>query len=210
MQMKPVSKWAVGVTTAARPTPTLERTLRSLDRAGWPEYHVFEDFERAGSWPNWIGTLRSLIERYPGADAYMTVQDDAVFCRRLRKYLEDSLWPASETALCSPYCPAPYMRPPRGWHRENRGWYLIGALCWVIHPESARSMVTELEQVESRSRVDARVGQWAANAGRSVWYHTPSLVQHTGCGNSALGDSSMSDIRRAADFIGEDAVPQVG
>ena len=207
MQIKPINKWAVGVITADRPTSTLDQTLRSLSRAGWPEYHVFEDLDRNGVWPNWIGMLRSLVERYPRADAYLIVQDDAVFCRRLREYLENTLWPENETALCSPYCPTPYMTPNGGWHQENRGWYLIGAVCWVIHPESARAMLTELEQVESRAHVDSLVGQWAATAGQSVWYHTPSLIQHTGCGNSALGDPSISEIRRAADFIGEDAVP---
>lgn len=82
MQIKSISKWAVGVITADRPTSTLDQTLRSLSRAGWPEYHVFEDLDRNGAWPNWIGMLRSLIERYPQADAYLAVEDDAVFCRR--------------------------------------------------------------------------------------------------------------------------------
>ena len=68
-------------------------------------------------------------------------------------------------------------------------------------------MLDDLGPVEARSRIDARVGRWAAENQRSVWYHTPSLVQHTGSGNSALGDPLITSLRVAADFIGEDSSP---
>ena len=76
MQTKSINEWAVGVITADRPASTLDRTLRSLKRAGWPECHVFEDLEQAGAWPNWIGMLRSLIERCPRAAD--SIGEDAV------------------------------------------------------------------------------------------------------------------------------------
>lgn len=205
----PPIRWAVGLTTAPRPEPTLQQTLHSLQAAGWPDCRLFDDAKRAGAWPNWIAGLRTLLAEYPNAEAYMLVQDDAIFCRRLRRYLEKTLWPASNLALCSPYCPAPYRKSEHGWHQQDRGWNLVGAVCWVIPPHSARSIIADLAHVQARNRIDARIGQWAKNVGRSVWYHTPSLVQHIGSGNSALGDPLINSLRKAADFIGEDTLPDL-
>jgi len=200
--------WAVAVTTAPRPEPTLRQTLASLGSAGWPNCEVVADTTRAGSWPTWTRALGKLLEQQAGADAYMTVQDDAVFCRGLREYLDANLWPAGDVALCSPYCPTPYRSRIGGWHAEDRGWYLVGAVCWVIPPAAARSIIAELGNMQARSRIDARIGRWAQQNGRSVWYHSPSLVQHVGSGNSALGDPLVISLRRAADFIGQHKRPQ--
>lgn len=206
MDGKPIESWAVGITTAPRPQATLERTRKSLAAAGWPQTRVFDD-DGVGAWRNWIGSLAQLVDEDPRAEAYMMVQDDAVFCRGLRAYLERTLWPAAGAALGSPYCPGPYKRRRPGWNRQNRGWYLVGAVCWVFPPSAARVLLAELGRVEARQQIDARVGRWAASVGRSVWYHTPSLVQHIGTGNSALGDPLVNNLRTAIDFIGEEATP---
>jgi len=185
----------------------LGRTLAGLARTGWPECWVIEDRDGQGAWRTWIDGLRELIAGNPACDAVLMVQDDARFCAGLRDYLERTLWPAREVALCSPYCPAPYQRAGAGWHEVRQGWYLVGAVCWAIHPQVARRIIEEMEGVTARQRIDAHVGQWAEKAGKSVWYHTPSLVQHVGLGNSALGDPSVDPMRAAADFIGEEAQP---
>lgn len=206
-------QWVVGVTSAPRPEPTLERTLASLERAGFDERYVFNDAQRRGAWPNWLKALRSLVA--VGADTLLVCQDDVVFCRGLRAYLERTLWPGDgprgaepgRLALCSPYCPTPYRQEQRGWHRQNRGWHLVGALCWAIPRTAALAMLADLRSLEADRRIDARVGQWAVRTGRSVWYHFPSLAQHIGLGNSALGDKNWDSLRRAASFIGEDATP---
>jgi len=198
-------KWAVGVTTAARPEPTLPRTLASLRRAGFESVRVFDDREQVGAWSNWLGTLRALLKTSPRADVLLACQDDIVCCRGLRAYLDRSLWPDGNVAICSPYCPGTYRRAQPGWHQERRGWHLVGALCWAIARSAAEAIVEDLGAVEASRQIDARVGRWAAESGRTVWYHTPSLVQHTGIGNSALGDRLVNDLRRAADFVGEEA-----
>jgi hypothetical protein len=207
MKKNSVKHWAVGVTTAPRPQSMLEQTLASFRRAGWTGSRVFDDVKGSGAWRNWIDGLKCLVEQDPNADAYLMIQDDAVFCRGLRAYLERMLWPADRVALCSPYSPTPYKKPQRGWHEENRGWNLVGAVCWALPPDSARTIVAELGHVEARNRIDARIGQWARQARLSVWYHTPSLVQHSGLGNSALGDMGTGSLRVAADFPGEDVEP---
>jgi len=196
--------WAVGVTTAPRPCATLDRTLVSLAATGFPTPIVVSDTTKTGSWPTWFAALQRLLTTHPGAIGYLIVQDDVVFCRNLRSYLERTLWPSETTALCSPFCPASYRRKDAGWHRENHGWNLVAAQCWAIPPATARKMVTELAGIASFSRVDAIVGRWAQSAGLDCWYHTPSLAQHVGLQNSALGDNIVSDLREAADFVGEE------
>lgn len=203
-QQREIRTWAVGVTTAPRPNPTFQRTLAGLHRAGWDDVRVFDDVLPVGAWSNWLRALGGLLEEKPQADAYLIVQDDVIFCRKLRAYLEATLWPASDVAVCSPYCPTPYVGPQSGWHDERRGWSLVGALIWAIPPRVARAILADLGHVKANRRIDARIGLWAQDTGRSVWFHTPSLAQHVGNGNSALGDPSTNSLRRAADFPGQD------
>jgi hypothetical protein len=200
-------QWAVGVITAPRPVPTLERTKSSLRATGFSEFEVFEDTRRAGCWPTWLDALKSLASRHPDATAYLMVEDDCIFCRDLPSYLEHSGWPSVNTAICSPYCPAPYRRKVAGWHRENHSWSLVSAVCWSIHPVAARKLITDLANLRSRSGTDAYVGRWAAQNGFDIWFHTPSLVQHIGNGNSAAGHGQATSLREACDFIGEDKSP---
>ncbi len=83
----------------------------------------------------------------------------------------------------------------------------MGALKWAIPPRSARAILADLGHVEASRNIDARIGLWAQDTGQSVWCHTPSLAQHIGNGNSALGDPSTDSLRRAVDFPGQDAYP---
>ena len=107
-----VRHWAVGVTTAPRPQPTLSSCLDSLLLAGWEVPRLFVDSAvtvadrfsdlpltfretKLGPWPNYYLALLELLMREPEADAFMLVQDDVIFDDRynLREYLEGMLWP---------------------------------------------------------------------------------------------------------------------
>ena len=198
-----IQHWAVAVTTAPRPKPTLQQTLASLERAGFGHLHVVDDRGKSGAWPSWLRALRGLLAEHPEAEALLICQDDAVFYRGLRQYLEQSLWPGSRVAVCSPYCPALYRWPQSGWHREDHGWDLVGAVCWAIPRITAKILLGDLGQVRADRQIDARIGRWARRTGRSVWYHTPSLVQHVAPTNSALGHNLDGSRRRADDFVGE-------
>lgn len=205
-------KWAVGMFSAPRPKPLIGRTLESLARAGFTDVNVTYDLGRRDHMRAWLTALKSLLARSPDCDAYLICEDDVIFCRGLRNYLEQTLWPAarSSVAICSPYTPSPYRRQGSGWHCEERGFGLISSLAWVISPEAARLIVDEFHESESfQHGADALIGQWALESGKSVWFHTPSLAQHTGLGNSAMGNDSLSDARMAADFIGEDVDPSM-
>ncbi len=207
-------KIIAAVTTAERPTPTLPRCLASLKEAGFADPLVLDDTTRSGSWPNFLRAISDLLARDPDSDALLVCQDDAVFCAGLAEFLSTNLWPADDAAICSPYCPTGYGQPTPGWHEEKRGWYLVGAVCWVIRPSAARLILRasdELSQWGPKAHhhrlTDARIGRWAEQAGWSIWYHRPSLVQHLGCENSSLGVPGAPPHRVAGDFIGEHANP---
>jgi len=210
--------WAVGVLTAPRERPTLPRTLKSLAAAGWPaaEVLIHQDPHSSGSWPNWYAMIRRLLSIDRRADVLLLVEDDAVVCRDLRPYVEQTLWPADDCAYCSPYAPTPYNEHPDvplGWHEEARGFYAVGSICLAMPRPAAEVLVRDLAyQVRAVKQIDARVGMWAADTGRSCWYHKPSLAQHVGIGNTAfLSRRHKPDtdhaLRRAGDFVGEDATP---
>lgn len=114
------TSWAVGVTTAPRPQPTLERTLSSLSAAGWERPRLFAEpgtalpsafaslpqsrrESRLGAFSNWYLGLTELFFREPRADAYLMCQDDAVFALGARDYLETTLWPAANVGVVSIY-----------------------------------------------------------------------------------------------------------
>ncbi|MCH7729843.1 MAG: hypothetical protein IH991_25740, partial [Planctomycetes bacterium] len=120
-----VSDWAVGVTTAPRTKPTIDRCLASLVQAGWSDFRLFADAGaeiptafanhpitrrdvKLGAWPNWYLGLGELFMRFPHADAFMIVQDDTVLCRNVRPLLERILWPSSKVGVVSVYSPSTY------------------------------------------------------------------------------------------------------
>jgi hypothetical protein len=202
------------VLTAPRPVSMLEQTLKSLAAAGFggspaDEPRVYEDATSAGQFRSYMEALRLSLRQEPDADAHLVVEDDVVFCRGLREYLERTLWPGpvEQIALCSPYCPKAYRQDRPGWSdaQSGRGLYLAGSQAWVFPPGAARAVLAEVAPRRTTHAADWEIGNWACKTGRTVWYHTPSLAQHEGVENSSLGNSGQSDIRLAADFIGEDA-----
>ena len=203
----PPWKWSVAVITAPRVRPTLDRTLASLQAAGFESPVIMRDEDGKGSWPTWLAALRQTLTA-PDANALFICEDDVVFCRGLRSYMEATLQFVPTTGVCSPYSPAPYRTPDHlSWHKENRGWYPVGALAWALSPATGRRLLHDLSSLASKHRVDAIVGRWAAEQGLDCWYHTPSLAQHMGLGCSAIGDNNTNDLRWACDFVGEDYVP---
>jgi len=145
MPPKHVTRWAVGITTAPRPVPTIGLCVQSLIRTGFNELTVFADNgvvlpkfadgvrvvrrpdtvapkrfpidgPKFGAWANFVQMLADLLVLYPDAQAIFTVQDDVGFCQGLRAFLEHDLWPSGNVGLVSPYCPnAPGCDGEGGW-----------------------------------------------------------------------------------------------
>lgn len=224
-----VKKWAVGVTTAPREQPTLERTVRSLAAAGWKLPRIFAEpgvelpdvcehlpltrrDAPLGGWPNWLLALGELVLREPQADAYFLVQDDVVFSRNVRAYFEQVLWPAEKVGMLSAYCPAVYIRRTCGFHPVETGWSLISALTCVFPNAAARSLLGHARTLNHRrigphggvKSIDSVIGQWAKDCGLPVFFHTPSLAQHTGDTSTVWPKATNEGLRRASDFVGED------
>jgi len=209
---------ATVVLTAPRPVATLDRTLKSLRASGWSAddgcgggVGIYDDGDCSGHFSAYMRALQYAVRRDAKADAYFIVEDDVVFCRGLRQYVRRTLWPGpvEQIALCSPYCPRAYRQERPGWNaaQSHRGHYLAGSQAWMFPSQAARAILAEVAPLDTIHNADWEIGKWAAETGRQIWYHTPSLAQHEGIGNSALGDNTVNDIRQAADFIGEGAGP---
>lgn len=223
-----VSTWAVGVTTAPRRRPTLDKCLASLNASGWNRPRLFIDGEvtipdeyrhlpsthrnpSVGAWPNYYRTLSELLETEPAADAYMIVQDDVLFpaYSNTRAYVDGVLWPGTAPGLVSLYCCADYTAPEPGWSPWGDTWQ-YGALAFVFTRELATSFLAD-DQVrnhENRSAgkrkagIDTVIGDWARRYGVPVVRPTPSLVQHIGHVSAIWETSRAVGLRRAGTFLG--------
>jgi hypothetical protein len=219
-------KWFVAMTTAPRRVPTLGRTIASLAAAGWGYPLVFaepgidagdipercywrENEEKLGGWRNFINAVRGALEAAEasgtddGEAALLIVQDDVVFARNVRPYLESIPWPTDAAAL-SIYCPKTYRQKARGFHRAKTR-HLISALTFILTPAKARLLLGSTFAASSRNAgVDTQFGKWAVSHG-GVYFHSPSLAQHVGDSSTLHPGTGNRGHRRAADFIGEDA-----
>jgi len=219
------------ITAPGRAQPTIDDTVASLKKAGFDPL-VYTDTEQSGCWVSWVRALADLITK--DADAILICEDDVAFSPGLRGYLELSLWPEppNKIAVCSVYCPQLYQADWGGWHLENRGWDLCMAQSWLLPKANAELMYDHFKdvptatadvpkitpenitryhnEIQERLLTDSRIGQWALQKGLDIWYHTPSLAQHTAVDNSLIGnDFGMSSLRQATDFDPEATSEQI-
>lgn len=246
-----IKQWAVGITTAPRREETFARTMRSLISAGWesprifaePDSPITSEFEhlpitqrtdKAGAFPNFYLGLQELLQRHPGANAFMMVQDDILFTERdgeksLREYLESALWPEEKTGAVSLYTSLAYAKDSPGWHLfhpydagdgKKHGW-VWGACCFIWPRESLISFLTtnaiwwRINGPEKKKdhpnpatrgmrNIDTLIGKWAVQQGKSIWYPSPSLVQHVGETSAMWGTGQHATRKRKArDFAGD-------
>ncbi|MFN0051271.1 MAG: hypothetical protein ACKV0T_03720 [Planctomycetales bacterium] len=225
-----VKTWGVGVTTAPRRQPTLEWCLDSLARAGWTQPRLFIDSPveipqryahlpatvrqtRVGAWPNYYLALAELLMREPEADAYLLVQDDALFYDRqsLRAHLEEMLWPEEGVGVVSLYCSSGYAHPQPGWHRYD-GLWVLGAVAFVFSRAAAQSFMTDPGILAHRWQpgndglvnIDIAIGEWCQRQGVAVYYPSPSLAQHVGETSTLWPEAPAAGLRCANQFAGDD------
>jgi hypothetical protein len=225
---QPIRKWAVGVTTAPRPRPTLDACLGNLVRAGWTSPHLFMDsrvrisknFGRlpgtlrspaAGAWPNHYLALLELTLRQPDADAYLMVQDDALIYdgENVRTYLEEALWPEGRSPIVSIYCPEPYTAARYGWQRYRKDW-VWGAQALIFSRATAQAYLRDRTICEhrwrsssgGRTQIDVLLGWWARRRRIPFWFPTPSLVQHIGETSTLWADCPLDGPRVARLYAG--------
>jgi hypothetical protein len=228
LEREKVRNWAVGVTTAPRTELTLGRCLASLQSAGWPEFRIFAEpgtvvpaqagnnpttwrQDRLGAWPNWFLALGELFLRDPHADAFLVIQDDIVFCRSLRPYLEQSLWPLNRLGFISLYNPLDEPGKSPSWQLLSPKTQLPGALALVFPNFAVRmllgdSIVLRHRQQDSRAglaHIDAVISSWSSRHGLGQLVHSPSLVQHIGRTTTLGPPQQDTRLRLSRSFVGE-------
>jgi hypothetical protein len=227
--VRSISQWAVGITTAPRRQPTVERCVDRLTRAGWESPHLFMDGpvripERfghlpgtlreppVGAWPNHYLALFELTLRQPTADAFLILQDDALIYdgENVREYLERTMWPDAAHPVVSLYCPGPYTGNRYGWRRFREPW-VWGAQAFVFSREAAQTYLLDRRVCLHRWRdgglaqLDVLIGWWALRRRIPLWYPTPSLVQHVGDASTLYPECSATGPRAASLFVGSPA-----
>ncbi|MEM7387593.1 MAG: hypothetical protein AAF514_21880 [Verrucomicrobiota bacterium] len=223
--------WVVCVRSAPRKQATLSASLESLARAGWPDPFLFVEpgtdvpdgfpTERLtvrtrtlGNFPNFFVALAELVMLFPEADAYMMCEDDVSYCRGLRPYLEETLWPSNRLGVVSLHTPQHQDRGDvAGFYPANPGWGAWGAQAFVFPNAAARAYLRNPQILNHRRRgpgegkcnADSVVGQWCEDTGLDYYLHTPSLTQHIGETSTLWGEKATLEGRRhAATFVGED------
>jgi hypothetical protein len=203
----------------------------SLIRAGWTDPVIFVDgkvdlasrfdslrithrINQLGAWPNFLLGLQELLFAEPDADAYMMLQDDAVFCDGVdvKMYLEENvLWPGTSPSIVSLYCPAPYTKQPDAWHALDESW-VWGALAFVFPAEVARQITCDesihrhrwQNKRNGKALIDVTIGQWATRNDLPIHYPVPSLVQHIGHVSTVFSGNYVLGERRASRFAGDE------
>ena len=221
---KKIRNWAVGITIAPRERPTHTTTIDSFIEAGWDKIHIFSEpgvvledrhstmpittrDSKYGAWKNWFTALKNLVDLYPAADCYGLIQDDVIFCRGIKKFLEKTLWPSQDVGVCSIFTPSHYTKDTAGWYKNNRGGKLWMAQTYFFPPKAARSCINHPRLVNWKKdrQIDNAVGFWARDTKMYPYYFSPSLAQHIGHASTLWNKNNKANGRRAAsDFLGQD------
>lgn len=209
-------KFSIGITTAERQQPTLERCILSYSKAFSTKCTIFAEpnvdkiktnnkwisREREyGCWTNWIYSLQFLFVSEPGSDYYCIFQDDIVFCKNIESYLGTIELPK----IFSIFKPNIYLKNEDIWSKQDRGGMLWMAQTFFIHSSLVPSLLRDKKcwKLPGNKQIDNRIGVWAKEKGQQVYYHCPSLCQHIG-ETSTIWNSDLSNYRSADDFVGED------
>lgn len=221
--------WAVGVTTAPRRVPTVDQCLTSMAQAGWgiprlfiepgdassPSLSSFSEVattRRAntmGAFPNWYLGLSELYLREPHADAYLISQDDGIFAKGVKDYLESKLWPAARIGVVSLYCPShEHVEGSVGFLEIDRGWGAWGAVAYVFSNPGLRSLLSDAVVLNHRHHgpsdglrnIDAVVGSWCQRNQLPYFVHVPTLVQHVGATSTVKKQGRLKGSRIAVSF----------
>lgn len=208
--------WSVGLTTCPRQEPQLNRTLRSLAAAGFSSPVVFADEapaeeiteevrdvvvrpQRLGAWGNWLLSLSELLLRDPHAGRYLIVQDDVLFARNLRQFL-DRTWKGDYLNLYT----ADRNKGGIGYHTASRRG--LGALALAFSRKAALQITANQESYTRITKgelgtknIDGAVWKRMNKHKHPEIVHSPSLTNHIGH-TSTL---HQKGIRTAGSFIGE-------
>lgn len=221
--------WAVGLLTAPRREPTIDRTLLSLTNAGFAHIHIFaepdswipEEYRHLpvtthgrvlGNLGNFFTSLASLLMLEPHADCYALFQDDVEAADGLRDWCDAQFWPHG-VGLVSLYTCGVQHAEHAGWRILRAGMHhTFGGLAFVFRRDVLKEFLSDgrlldFRQGGFRAGDDGVVGEWATRSRVGIAYHTPSLVAHVGAVSSisetGQGISGPLTRTRAVRSVGE-------
>jgi len=215
---------AVGITSAPRKSPTLERCVESCVSAGFNPT-VFAEHGTdisgvecatvtrstvLGCWKNWMQSLRDILLNNPDSNAIAIFQDDAIFCVNTRRFLEYDLWPDENCGAVSIYnCNKhDYEKTNKRGCFSVNSKYLLGAVA-VIFPRHVAEEIAKVDEWNGRNglkprndAVDTFIGLQLHRLGLDAYYYKPSLAQHI-AEFSTINHGGPRGARRSATFPGE-------
>jgi GT2 family glycosyltransferase len=194
---------------------TISRVVQRPNTITDARFDVSASAGRFGVWRHYVQTLADLLAWKPNADAIMIVQDDVVFCRDLKPFLERELWPSDNVGVVSLWASSQY-ETERTELKRILDPHLIGALAYVFPRAVVEEMLTHEMSLdwrgaarahataipEEKTACDAWVGVLLKKIRREVFYYTPSLAQHS-AETSSIGNGSNTGFRGSLKFIGE-------
>lgn len=216
--------WTCGIQTCPRLGCDLPTTLESVRRAGWYDFTVFgepgtEQIHpnqvvwpyQFGDWGSWFSALSCMHATRPHADFFVMFEDDIALCRNIRPYLESFLSTLPNFGTFNLYTPerhhSTFGRKPCVTDESWFGWEMWGAQGVVFSRDSLRTFLGSTMNLEYRNSLigstnahkDSAIGMWGRATGHSIYYHSPSMVQHLHL-SSLIG----SGPHQAFDFVGCD------
>lgn len=188
------------VTTFPREPDYLERTLASLQSAGF-EPHVHHG--SLGIVPDWLEAARDALD----AEFVLLSQDDVVYCRNVRQLLESIDIPTGCVSLYA----SSKRQTGTGLHRRKPQSNIWGCCALLFRRESLARLLdcrtannwTHRGKPQTR-KLDLLIGRSLIETGMDLWCFSPSLAQHIGHHSSQPGHGPACPPRASADFVGED------
>ena len=220
---KETIEWVCAVTTVPSRKKLLERTLDSIHNAGFVQPRIFIDIQDSEkqsvadtyidysrnltnditirtpnirTFGNWFLALTEMYIRHPYAHRYAFFQDDIVFCKNVRQYLDcveyiDNsylnliTYPQNEAEKRKYFDKSIPEKEMTGWYKSNG--IGKGAQALVFNRQTLYEIITS-EYLLNRPR-DLLKGHQNIDGGLAIamkqkriteYVHSPSLVRHTG------------------------------
>lgn len=220
-------EWAYGVITVPERLELFDRTMLSLADAGFDDPLVFVDGPtrsgnydtlnrltvfrtgRLRAYANWVLALAELYLRCPLAKRFAVFQDDVLFCRNIRQYIEKCNFPTRGYLNLFTFDHNLLLPRQRQWGWFPSDQYGKGALALVFSREGVIKLLTQpmiWERVRNAHNKAIGIDGGIINAYKEIgwteYVHNPSLCWHTG-EKSLACNRTWPDNLNASSFPGQ-------
>lgn len=198
-----IEKWAVGVTTSPRKHPTIVKTIKAMEKAGWDNGTIFAEpgsyincgenwdyvhrCKKTGIFGNWMLGLYELFIRNIDADAFFIIQDDIIVAPGSKSYLEEALWFTDQPHLVSLFGPNAIDKDEsNGWRKIAK--YSGGPNSIIMSHETVQEILSSIiplryygiQHQKKTSFDDLGIFALMSQNNWPVFYPKPSIGDHIG------------------------------